>query len=483
MNEKSLKHGLEGLEDFTEKGKHRLAGLQDCTDINNTRKSVPSAPSQKSVVQTMNRYLAYKDSGVEWLGEVPEHWDVISLGSLIEPKSVKNKPKLQVLSVYRDYGVIPKDSREDNHNATSLDTSNYKAVKPGDLVVNKMKAWQGSMGISAHEGIVSPAYITCKITSEKVMSPYIHQLLRCNSYIGEYNRISYGVRVGQCDMHYEDFKKVPVLLPPPQEQTRIAHFLDRKTAQIDKAIAQKERLIELLKERRQVMIHQAVTRGLNPDVPMKDSGVEWIGKIPAHWEVKRLKTILKSQGRIGFKGYTTSDLVDEGEGALTLGASHMDWDGNILTDEPVFISWKKYYESPEIMVRKGDILIVQRGSTCGKVALVSRDLGPTTINPSLVLLKEIKEYPNYIFLGIKVVLSGILNIVNNTAIPMLSQFQIDNIFITVPPHSEQVAIDSHINIQSEKIDRVIASQQIQIEKIKEYKTTLINSAVTGKIKV
>lgn len=159
------------------------------------------------------KYSKYKDSKVKWLEKIPKHWEVFSLGSLMELKSDKNHPDFEVLSVYRDYGVIKKSSRDDNHNATSLDTSNYKAVNPGDLVVNKMKAWQGSMGISAYKGIVSPAYITCKINSKNIDSNFLHQLLRSNIYIGEYNRISYGVRVGQWDMHYEDFKKVPVLLP------------------------------------------------------------------------------------------------------------------------------------------------------------------------------------------------------------------------------------------------------------------------------
>ena len=226
-----------------------------------------------------------------------------------------------------------------------------------------------------------------------------------------------------------------------------------------------------------------MTKGLDPNVKMKDSGIKSVGEIPTHWRTKKLKFILDSQGRIGFKGYTTSDLVDEGNGALTLGASHMDWDGNLKLQFPIFIRWKKYYESPEIMVSKGDILIVQRGSTCGKVALVNEDLGPTTINPSLVLLKKIKEYPNYVFEGIKVVLDEILNIVSNTAIPMLSQFQIDNIEIPLPPIKEQLEIVRFIKVKSAKIDQAIALQQTQIEKLKEYKATLIDSAVTGKIKV
>ena len=243
----------------------------------------------------LQKYPAYKNSGVEWLGEIPEHWEAVSLGSILELKSDKNHPDYEVLSVYREYGVIKKDSREDNHNATSLDTSNYKAVEPGDLVVNKMKAWQGSMGVSPHKGIVSPAYITCRVNSERIHPDYLHRLLRCDLYIGEYNRLSYGVRVGQWDMHYEDFKHITTAIPPIAEQTAIANFLDTKTALIDKAIALKQKQIELLKERRQILIHHAVTRGLNPDVKLKVSGVEWVGEIPEHWEVKKIKYILNER--------------------------------------------------------------------------------------------------------------------------------------------------------------------------------------------
>ncbi|MCX7256307.1 MAG: restriction endonuclease subunit S, partial [Polaromonas sp.] len=197
-----------------------------------------SVPLEKGAV--MQRYESYKASGVEWLGDVPSHWDVKPLRAVTELKSDRNRPDLPVLSVYREYGVILKDSRDDNHNATSLDTSNYKVVKPGDLVVNKMKAWQGSMGVSAHEGIVSPDYITCSTNAERVQSNYLHYLLRSALLISVYNALSYGVRVGQWDMHYEDFKQISIPLPPYDEQNCIIAFLDQKTVEIDAAIAKKE---------------------------------------------------------------------------------------------------------------------------------------------------------------------------------------------------------------------------------------------------
>lgn len=186
-----------------------------------------------------SKYESYKDSGVEWLGEIPSHWSCKSIRAVTELKSERDRPDLPVLSVYREYGVLLNDSRDDNHNATSLDISSYKVVKVGDLVVNKMKAWQGSMGVSEHEGIVSPAYIICRVDSDKVEAKFLHYLLRSKLYIGIYNALSYGVRVGQWDMHYEDFKKIPLFLPSVEEQKRIVKFIDRKTSEIDQAIAQK----------------------------------------------------------------------------------------------------------------------------------------------------------------------------------------------------------------------------------------------------
>jgi type I restriction enzyme S subunit len=422
-------------------------------------------------------YTAYKDSGVEWLGKVPEHWDAKRLGTHFTERKTKVSDKdYKPLSVTKQ-GILPQLENA----AKSNDGDNRKLVKKGDFVINSRSDRKGSSGIANENGSVSLINIVMKPKDFK--RGYTNYLLKGYSFIEEFYRNGHGIVADLWTTRYDEMKNIKIPIPPLPEQTAIANFLDNKTAKIDQAIAQKEKLIELLKERKQILIQNAVTKGLDPNAKMKDSGIKSIGRIPQHWQTKKLKYILDSQGRIGFKGYTTSDLVDKSEGALTLGASHMDWDGNIILDNPVYISWKKYYESPEIMVSKGDILIVQRGSTCGKVALIDSELGETTINPSLVLLKNIKELPNYVFEGIKVVLSEILNIVSNTAIPMLSQFQIDNIIIPIPPNEEQVQISSWIISESIKYDKAIALQQKQIEKLKEYKATLIDSAVTGKIKV
>ncbi len=174
-------------------------------------------------------------------------------------RTIKNHPEEELLSVYRDYGVIIKNTRDDNHNKAGQDLSTYKLVEPGFLVINKMKTWQGSLGVSEYRGIVSPAYITCKTDRKVVERSYLHHLLRCRNYINEYNRLSYGVRVDQWDMRYDDFKYVPVLLPPMEEQKAIADYLDTKAEQIDRIIETINIQIEKLKELRKTLINDVVT--------------------------------------------------------------------------------------------------------------------------------------------------------------------------------------------------------------------------------
>ena len=201
-----------------------------------------------------------KDSGIKWLGMIPKHWDVVLVKNILRWKSVKGCGEKEVLSLYREYGVIPKSSRDDNHNITSDNTDDYKLVEKGDFVINKMKAWQGSMGVSLYEGIISPAYYVCSFINEKVYKPYFHYLMRDSSYLPEYKRLSGGIRVGQWDLAYDKFKSLPALLPPIlAEQRAIADWLDAKCADIDATIALKEEKQEKLKAYKKTIIFEYVT--------------------------------------------------------------------------------------------------------------------------------------------------------------------------------------------------------------------------------
>ena len=257
-----------------------------------------------------------KDSGVPWIGEIPLNWQVLPLKTSIAWKSEKGHGDSTVLSLYRDYGIVPKDSRDDNHNVTSLDTSGYKYVEKGDLVVNKMKAWQGSIAVSGYEGIISPAYHVCQIVNEDVYKRYLHYLLRNSAYLPEYMRLSTGMRIGQWDLGFDDFKNLPFILPAIEEQKRIVCFLDTECSCIDSVIEQTRASIEEYKKLKQAVITKAVTKGIHPDRPMKDSGIEWIGEIPENWSIMPIKRILSEQTKKTIDGEGMQLSVNQKKGVV-----------------------------------------------------------------------------------------------------------------------------------------------------------------------
>jgi type I restriction enzyme S subunit len=428
------------------------------------------------------RHESYKDSGSDWLGEVPSDWSVESIRAVTQLKSKKNQPDLQVLSVYRDYGVILKDSRDDNHNATSLDTSGYKVVNEGDLVVNKMKAWQGSMGVSEHNGIVSPAYITCRVDAERVFPKFLHYLLRSQPYIGVYNALSYGVRVGQWDMHYEDFKHIPLPLPDRDQQQRIANFLDQKTAEIDEAVAKKQRLMELLKEQKSILINQAVTKGLNPDAPMRDSGVEWIGEVPEHWEI--MKLIHACSLLVDGTHHSPKSYSDGSFKYIT--AKNIKEDGFDFSD----ISYISEKDHKEIFNRcpaqKNDVLYIKDGATAG-IAMINNLTEPFSLLSSVALIRPRLEYfvPNYFknYLNSETLKSYIRTQIVGGAMTRLTLELISRFKLVTPPLDEQTKIALHCDKVGSEIQSFIFKELSAIEKLNEFKRILISEAVTGKIKI
>ncbi len=434
----------------------------------------------------LRRYDAYKDSGVDWLGEIPSHWEVKRIKHLfneINERSFDGSEDL--LSVSQYTGVTNKTEKlEDGGLLTNAATlEGYKKVWEGDLVSNIMLAWNGSLGFSPFNGITSPAYSIYRLKTTDV-NRYFHYLFRTELYKSEFKRNSSGVIESRLRLYTDDFFRIVSVLPPLSEQTAIASFLDRKTALIDQAITIKKQQIELLKERRQILIHKAVTRGLNPNVKMKDSGVEWIGEIPEGWEVKRLKELCKAYGRIGFRGYTTSDLVGEGEGAITISPSNIKEE--FMTFEKCsYLSWEKYYESPEIQIKEDDILMVKTGSTYGKIGIVKNLPLQATINPQLLVLKEIKINPNYFYSLLKthIVQTQVETNVIGSTIPTISETRIMNFKVQIPMINEIEEIVIYTNDLNLKFDAAISLKEQEIERLKEYKATLINGAVTGKVKV
>lgn len=212
----------------------------------------------EAVMKGLNPSVQMIDSGIRWIGLIPFGWKVEKIKFHLRRNEKRNPGNQQVLSVYREYGVIPKDSRDDNHNVTSEDVSKYKYVKPGSLVINKMKAWQGSMGVSDFEGIVSPAYFIFEFIDDSFDRKYIHYLLR-SSYKDEFRRLSGGIREGQWDLSPEGFLNTLVILPSLEEQKQIVSFLDKKCREIDSIIADKNKQLDVLDSYKKSIIYEYVT--------------------------------------------------------------------------------------------------------------------------------------------------------------------------------------------------------------------------------
>ncbi len=212
----------------------------------------------EAVTQGLSREVEMKDSGIEWIGMIPKHWKIDKIKYHLRRNELRNPGNVQVLSVYREFGVIPKESRDDNHNVTSEDTSKYKYVKPGVLVINKMKAWQGSMGVSEYEGIVSPAYFIYEFTDNVVVGKYLHYLLR-NVYKDEFRRISGGIREGQWDLPAAGFESEYITIPPVKEQQDIVFYLDETIANIEEIISMKQEQLSTLEEYKKSVIYEYVT--------------------------------------------------------------------------------------------------------------------------------------------------------------------------------------------------------------------------------
>jgi type I restriction enzyme S subunit len=289
---------------------------------------------------------------------------------------------------------------------------------------------------------------------------------------------------GAAILNQELIRDAYLLAPTYSEAEQIAAFLDHETAKIDRLIEKQQGLIALLKEKRQAVISHAVTQGLNPHAPVKDSGIEWLGQVPAHWEVSYIKYNATLAGRIGFRGYTTDDLVDEGAGAITLSPSNFDG-GNLTFEKKTYISWRKYHESPEIKLQAEDIVMVKTGSTLGKIGFVDCVAEPMTINPQVVIFKNVKLSARFLFyfLGSPLIQSNVR--ISNTGgtMPTMTQECIGNYPVLVPPESEQDAIVANLSERCGKVDILLNKTETALTLLQERRTALISAAVTGKIDV
>ena len=424
-----------------------------------------------------------KNSELKWIKEIPSGWKVEKIKLHMKRYEPKNPGNKEVLSVYREYGVIPKDSRSDNHNVTSDDTSKYKYVVPGDLVINKMKAWQGSMGISEFEGIVSPAYFIYKIYSSEINGRFIHYLFR-NCYKDEFRRISGGIREGQWDLSPFEFENTLIIIPSLYEQETIVNFLDKKCAEIDLLIEDIQSQLKELSEYRITLINKFVLRGLYSNRKMKFSGDKWIGSIPEEWMVSRLSYETYIRARLGWKGLKADEYVDEGYAFLS--AVNIQ-NGKLVWDSLNYITKERYDESPEIKIQVGDVLIVKDGAGVGKCARVDElPKGETSPNSSIAVITPNQNHDyRYIcyYLQSAVFNNFVLSLYNGMGVPHLTQEIMNSIKVPIPSFIEQKQIADYLDKVVTEIDGISNVKEKELLILQDLKKSLIYEYITGKKEV
>lgn len=420
-----------------------------------------------------------RESGVGYLGEIPVHWDTERIKNHLRFSPDKNPGDAMILSLYREHGIVPKDSRDDNHNVTSEDTSNYRYVRVGDFVVNKMKAWQGSMGVSDYEGAVSPAYYVYRFTTDAFDKKYLHYLLRSKCYADEFRRLSGGIRIGQWDLPKVGFETTYVAVPPKAEQTAIAEAIYVQLNKVDTLITNVQTQIEKLKAYKQSLITEVVTKGLDPSVPMKASGVEWIGNIPAHWGTPKISMIAAV-----YSGATPDRTYPEY------------WNGSISWLKTGELQNNEIYESEEYITEAGlkhssvqlyepnTILVAMygQGKTRGMTALLRIQSTTNQACAGIVVTSALISY-EFLWKALIGAYNGLRELAVGSGQPNLNQALIRDFRIPLPPMQEQEKICEFLAKRIPQIDRLISIKQSKIEKLEQYKRSLIYEYVTGKKEV
>ncbi len=441
------------------------------------------------MIAGLESYAAMKDSGTPWLGLVPSHWSVLPNRAVFSEVKTRDSGDEQMLSVTIKRGVIEQRqllSDSSKKDSSRQDKSAYKLVCPGDIAYNKMRAWQGAVGVSELRGIVSPAYVVVRPVGN-VVPRYFHYLLRTPAFAKEAERWSYGITSDMWSLRPEHFKLIYSCVPTEQEQVAIVQFLDHADRRIRRAIAAKQKLINLLEEQKQAIIHRAVTRGLDPDVRLKPSGVEWLGDVPEHWAVQRLKTLVHRVDQ-GVSPQAENQRADEKSwGVLKAGCVNR---GVFRPNEHKRLP-SDYHVDESLRVSEGDVL-VSRAS--GSPALVGSTGRVPEIDLNLILSDKIFRLvfkcsvdpdfmtlvmnSNYYRLQVEQAISGAEGLANNLPVTSLRSFQ-----FAVPKLGEQSLIVSSLRVELQGIFAASDRTEREASLLREYRIRLIADVVTGKLDV
>ena len=431
-------------------------------------------------MQAFQKYESYKDSRIAWLGEIPNHWDLIRTKYLFSERVQKGFPNEPLLAATQSQGVVRKTDYDSRTVEATKDFHLLKLVKQGDFVIS-LRSFEGGIEFAHYQGIISPAY-TVLAPLSKVEAGFYRYFLKSTQFIQGLKLFVTGIREGQ-NIDYTRLSRAFLPFPPADEAKRIANFLDQKTAEIDKAITKKQRLIDLLKEQKTILINQAVTKGLNPDVPMRDSGVEWIGEAPEHWEVKRLGFLSQLLQTGPFGSQLHQEEYIQG-GIPVINPSQLA-NGVIIPDEKTTVTEKTAARLARHKTQIGDIIFARRGEM-GRCGLTMPGQEGFICGTGSILFRP-NRLANSAFLSIVLGCDFIKNNLElvsvGSTMDNLNTSILSKIFVPIPPKPEQILIVEAVLRIEKDMSEVLLLQQEAITRLNEFRQILISNAVTGKIKL
>lgn len=426
-------------------------------------------------------YPQYKPSGIDWLGDIPSHWSLRRIKHGFSERVEKGYPDEPLLAATQNHGVVTKDRYENRTVVAENGLELLKLVVPGDFVIS-LRSFQGGIELAHDRGIISPAYTVLK--PEADTDPGYHKhLMKSFRFIELLQQHVTGIRQGQ-NIDYVKLGRAHIPLPPLNEQRSIADFLDRKDAEITRFIESRRRMIALLEEKKQAIINQAVTKGLDPSVPMKDSGVEWLGDIPAHWESPSLRYLGTKFGsgltpRGGATTYQT-------EGVVFLRSQNIHFNGIRLTDV-AYISEQTNNDMKNSSVQSDDVLINITGASIGRVTTVPTGFPKANVNQHVAIIRPRLNQvtPRFLalFLQSSPAQKEILQLSTGAAREGLAMDELKSLTIPLPSKAEQNAIVEYLNLVDQKLEQHKSRLSREIELMQEYRTRLVSDVVTGKVRV
>lgn len=425
---------------------------------------------------------ALKDSKVEWLGKIPEDWKVERIGTLYSLRNSKvsdeDYPPLSVTM----QGILPQLETV----AKTDDHSNRKLVKKGDFAINSRSDRRGSCGISDYDGSVSLINIVLK-PNAKMNPVYYNWLFHTSLFADEFYKWGHGIVDDLWTTNWQDMKNIFVTIPPLDEQKLIADFLDEKCAEIDKLSEDIQKQIDILNDYKKSVITRAVTKGLDPNAEMKDSGIEWIGTIPKSWSLIRLKNAAWLKGRIGWQGLRADEFKDDESLPYLITGTDF-YNGIVNWDTCVHITEERFNQDRNIQIKEDDLLITKDG-TIGKVAIAKKCPQRVSLNSGIFIIRNIGKYKYYSRFMYYVLQSdefiewySVANAGNSTILH-LNQEKFYNFVFALPDIESQKYIAERLDVKCAHIDYSISEKYDQLSKLDSYKKSIIYEYVTGKKRV